>query len=83
MTDKKAWQSKTTGEEKPLENEAETALNTEVAKPDGAERLKTWLSNFPRDPLFLPSLGFGAALGMAVASKLNAAPMAVVLPAAM
>lgn len=33
-------------------------------------------------PLFLPSLGFGLAYGMAVASKLNAAPMAVALPAA-
>ena len=42
-------------------------------------RLKTFL----RDPLFLLSLGFGVALGMAVASKLNAALMAVSLPAAM
>ncbi len=38
---------------------------------------------FLRDPLFLLSIGFGVALGMAVASKLNSAPMAVVLPAAM
>ncbi len=35
------------------------------------------------DPFLLPSLGFGVALGMAVASKLNAAPMALALPAAM
>ena len=34
-------------------------------------------------PLFLPSLAFGLALGMAVASKLNAAPMALALPAAL
>lgn len=33
-------------------------------------------------PLFIPSLGFGLAYGMAVASKLNAAPVAVTLPAA-
>ena len=33
-------------------------------------------------PLFLPSLGFGLAYGMAVASKLNAAPMALALPVA-
>ncbi|MBN1145629.1 MAG: glycosyltransferase family 39 protein [Anaerolineales bacterium] len=39
-------------------------------------------SSFAQDPLFLPSLGFGIALGMAVSSKLNAAPMAFVLPAA-
>ncbi len=36
-----------------------------------------------RDPLFLPSLGFGIALGMAVASKLNAGAVAVALPIAM
>jgi YYY domain-containing protein len=41
-----------------------------------------WLKNFVSDPLFLPSLGFGVALGMAVASKLNAVMMAVALPAA-
>jgi YYY domain-containing protein len=35
-----------------------------------------------RDPLFLHSLGFGFALGLAVASKLNAAPLAVLLPGA-
>lgn len=41
------------------------------------------VSRFLRSPLLLPSLGFGIALGMAVASKLNAAPMAFMLPAAM
>jgi YYY domain-containing protein len=35
------------------------------------------------DPLLLPSLGFGVALGLAVASKINAAPMAIALPIAM
>lgn len=35
-----------------------------------------------RDRLLWLSLGFGLAFGMAVASKLNAAPMAVLLPAA-
>jgi len=38
---------------------------------------------FFRDPLFLLSLGFGIALGCAVASKLNAAPVALALPLAM
>lgn len=37
---------------------------------------------FIRDPLFLLSLGFGVSLGLAVASKLNAAPMAILLPGA-
>ena len=40
------------------------------------------ISRFFSHPLFLPSLGFGLALGMATASKLNAAPMALALPAA-
>ncbi len=35
-----------------------------------------------RDPLLLLSLGFGVSLGMAVASKLNAAPLAILLPGA-
>jgi 4-amino-4-deoxy-L-arabinose transferase-like glycosyltransferase len=40
------------------------------------------LSQFLRDRFFWLSIGFGLALGMAVASKLNAAPMAILLPAA-
>jgi YYY domain-containing protein len=35
-----------------------------------------------RQPLFLYSIGFGVALGMAMASKINIAPLAVALPAA-
>lgn len=46
-------------------------------------RSRSWIKAFFADPFFLPSLGFGIALGMAVASKLNAAPMALALPAAM
>ena len=49
----------------------------------GVREKTSAFKSFLRDPFFLPSLGFGIALGMAVASKLNAAPMAVVLPAAM
>ena len=41
------------------------------------------LKNIYRDKLFLPSLGFGIALGLAVASKLDAALMAFALPLAM
>jgi len=40
------------------------------------------VSRITRDPLTWLSLGFGLALGMAVASKLNAAVLAIVLPAA-
>jgi YYY domain-containing protein len=41
------------------------------------------LRRFWRHPLFLPTLFFGIALGMAVASKLNAFLMAAMLPVAM
>ena len=37
---------------------------------------------FIRHPLFLLSLGFGVSLGLAVSSKLNAAPLAILLPGA-
>ena len=37
---------------------------------------------FVRNPLFLLSIGFGFALGMAMASKINIAPLAVALPGA-
>ncbi|MEJ2601278.1 MAG: glycosyltransferase family 39 protein [Anaerolineales bacterium] len=41
-----------------------------------------WISSFAHDPIFMPSLGFGIAFGLAMSSKLNAFPMAVCLPAA-
>ena len=44
--------------------------------------LNRWLPIF-LNPLFLLSLGFGFALGMAMASKINIAPLAIVLPAAL
>jgi len=43
----------------------------------------TSLRRFFQHPLFLPSLFFGIALGMAVASKMNAFLMAFMLPVAM
>jgi YYY domain-containing protein len=38
---------------------------------------------FTSHPLFMLSIGFALALGMAMASKINAAPLALLLPAAM
>jgi YYY domain-containing protein len=55
------------------------AIQRAVPSPDKANFLRKFL----KQPLFLYSLAFGVAFGMAVASKLNAAPMALVLPAAM
>jgi YYY domain-containing protein len=52
-----------------------------AAEPLG-ERVLEQLRRAKEDRLLLWSLGFGAALGLAVASKLNAAPLAVMLPAA-
>ncbi len=42
----------------------------------------SYLFLIARNPLFLLSIGFGFALGMAMASKINIAPLAIVLPAA-
>ncbi len=50
----------------------------DIASASNRSTWKRWLQN----PVLMPSLGFGLALGMAVASKLNAAPVAVVLPVA-
>jgi YYY domain-containing protein len=44
--------------------------------------LTSYLSLVFHNPLFLLSIGFGFALGMAMASKINIAPLAIVLPAA-
>jgi YYY domain-containing protein len=41
------------------------------------------ISKFARNPLFSLSLGFGLALGFAVSSKINAVPLAFLLPAAL
>jgi YYY domain-containing protein len=45
-------------------------------------RFSEHVRSFVLHPLFFLSIGFGAALGMAVASKLNAAPVAMMLPMA-
>ncbi len=60
----------------------DTPGEAELLKRDQAGA-KGAVSGFFHHPLFLPSLGFGIAYGMAVASKINAAPVALVLPAAM
>jgi YYY domain-containing protein len=66
----------------------------EAADPPGVEianvemeytppvRSVNLISRFVHDPIFMPSLGFGIAFGLAMSSKLNAFPMAVCLPAA-
>lgn len=48
----------------------------------GEGSLSNELLRILREPLFLLSIAFGAALGMAMASKINAAVMAILLPGA-
>jgi len=55
------------------ESNENTALETRFANS---------VLRFISDPFFLLSLGFGLSLGLAVASKLNAAPLAILLPGA-
>jgi hypothetical protein len=62
-----------------------------VTDPDGSTNstnkpskgLAGGIRRVVENPLFFPSLGFGIALGLAASSKLDAAPMALALPAAM
>lgn len=69
-------------EPEALNNSGEiVGANSRALKSDPRKTNK--LAVILRDPLFLPSLGFGIALGMAVASKLNAGAVAVALPVAM
>jgi len=49
---------------------------------DRKNTFKQIFNSFVSHPLFCPSLFFGAVLGMAVASKINAAPLAITLPGA-
>ncbi|HSL31974.1 MAG TPA: DUF2298 domain-containing protein [Anaerolineales bacterium] len=57
---------------------------TPQAGPESSSAARTSFDfrTFIRNPLFLLSIGFGFALGMAMASKINIAPLAVVLPGA-
>lgn len=50
---------------------------------EGSFSIKDLVNQFVFDPMFVLCLGFGIALGMAMASKINSAPLALVLPGAM
>jgi YYY domain-containing protein len=45
--------------------------------------IRSYLSKFIRNPIFVNSLGFGIALGLAASSKVSAAPLAILLPVAL
>ena len=60
-----------------------TSLESQVsASENRLSSITNYLIPTFRNPLFLLSIGFGFALGMAMASKINIAPLAIVLPAA-
>ena len=62
---------------------AAVADETGVTKSPLSARLGAYFSRFFADRLFWFSAAFGLALGMAVASKLNAFPLAILLPGAL
>ncbi len=57
-------------------------LNFESQLSNLESKIAFYVLRFIKDPLFLLSLGFGVSLGMATASKLDAAPLAILLPGA-
>ncbi|HEX5941206.1 MAG TPA: glycosyltransferase family 39 protein, partial [Anaerolineales bacterium] len=73
-------------ERKPVRAEVqEDVYETMDSEPEPPSQ-RTQTSNIPgliRHPLFLYSVGFGVALGMAMASKINIALLAIALPAAL
>ena len=60
-----------------------TVIEADGEAPEPPQRTQGAVHNFISHPYFWLSLAFGVALGMAVASKLNAVLMALALPAAM
>jgi YYY domain-containing protein len=73
---------KPSASESPLPPPASRFPNNESRISNPEYRIAFYVFRFAKDPLFLLSLGFGLSLGMATASKLNAAPLAILLPGA-
>ena len=76
-----------TGEWKPAGRRPVVTDENEEEDPEKRSPFNSMLQHFflelVSDPLTLLSIGFGIALGMAVASKINAAAIAVTLPIAL
>ncbi|RPJ22174.1 MAG: hypothetical protein EHM33_24285, partial [Chloroflexi bacterium] len=70
------------GEAPEADVQAAGAQPATPASQASSSLLTSYLFLVLRNPLFLFSIGFGFALGMAMASKINIAPLAIVLPAA-
>ena len=65
-----------------IEQDLYETSESEPEPPAQRAQLQT-LAGLIRQPLFLYSIGFGVALGMAMASKINIALLAIALPAAL
>jgi YYY domain-containing protein len=82
--------SKTDIIEQGIENEELSEISADNSKPpldgprfrDPPSPITNTLPLVFRNPLFLLSIGFGFAFGMAMASKINIVPLAILLPAA-
>src|ERR1700690_2613262 len=65
-----------------VRRESDVEPNSESLSPISDSRFPNYILRFIKNPLFLLSLGFGISFGMATASKLDAAPLAILLPGA-
>lgn len=66
----------------PITHDQPDGINVEIESREIHEsKFFNW-RKWMHDPVLLPSLGFGVALGLAVASKLSSAPVAIILPVA-
>jgi len=74
---------KSSNKEQVISNEREETSDEKQVTSNGevlVTRNSLLISHILKHPLFLLSIGFGFALGMAMSSKINAAAMAIVLP---
>jgi 4-amino-4-deoxy-L-arabinose transferase-like glycosyltransferase len=66
-----------------LSGQSSVVENAARIKKNNIASIKSYLSKFLRNPIFSLSLGFGLVLGLAASSKVSAAPLAILLPAAL
>ncbi|GAB4503051.1 MAG: hypothetical protein Fur0043_00430 [Anaerolineales bacterium] len=66
----------------PPGNEASQLLQPQFPSPHAASHITDYALRFSKDPFFFLSLAFGFSFGMALASKVNIYPLALLLPAA-
>lgn len=76
-------QHERTASDNQIQVNQSTILEGEIPDPQpGLKNIYGLITHFVKHPNFLLSLGFGIALGFAASSKVSAAPVAILLPAA-